>query len=204
MPECKTMKKLMYAMCRLWRRRLFKKNGRLASGFTCGPHAHCYNEQGHPDAIQIDRDTEILGTLCVMGPGRIRIGSNTTIRYNTTIESIVGVEIGRFVIISNNVVITDNNNHPTDPAQRLAMSKSGFYGERWHWRHADCKPVVIGDNVWIGRNAVVLKGVSIGAGAVVGCNAVVTEDVPPYSIVAGNPARVVKRLVPPPGSLSEP
>ena len=192
------MKKLIYAVCRVWRRRIFVKNCRIAPGFTCGPQAHCYNEQGHPDAIQIDRNTEILGSLYVMGDGKIRIGSHTTIRYNTTVESIVGVEIGHFVIISNNVLITDNNNHPTDPARRLVMSKSGFYGDLWHWRHADCKPVVIGDNVWIGRNAVVLKGVSIGAGSIVGCHAVVTEDVPPYVIVAGNPARVVKQLVRPP------
>ncbi len=135
-----------------------------------------------------------MGTLCVMGAGRIRIGSHTTIRYATTIESVVGVTIGRDVIVSNHVLITDNNNHPTDPGQRLAMSRSGFYGDLWHWRHAECKPVVVGDNVWIGRGAVILKGVTIGAGAVVGCQAVVTADVPPYALVAGNPARVVKQL----------
>lgn len=70
----------------------------------------------------------------------------------------------------------------------------GFEGDSWRWIHSDAKPIVIGDNVWIGEYASVLKGVTIGTGAIVASHAVVTKDVPPYTIVAGNPARVVKEL----------
>jgi maltose O-acetyltransferase len=54
--------------------------------------------------------------------------------------------------------------------------------------------VVIGDNVWIGNRAIILPGVTIGAGAVVGAGSVVTRDVPPFTVVAGNPAKVLKAL----------
>ncbi|RFA25156.1 hypothetical protein CAI21_19880 [Alkalilimnicola ehrlichii] len=58
----------------------------------------------------------------------------------------------------------------------------------------DVAPVIIEDDVWIGNNCIVLKGVRIGRGAIVGAGAVVTKDVPAYCIVGGNPARVLKRL----------
>lgn len=55
-------------------------------------------------------------------------------------------------------------------------------------------PVIIGQNVWVGDKATILPGVTIGDGAVIGANSVVTKDVPPYSIVGGNPAKVLKQL----------
>ena len=104
------------------------------------------------------------------------------------------VTIGNDVIIATNVRIFDNNNHPTSPTQREMMSHNDFYGELWTWKYAEHKPVVIGDNVWIGEFSAILKGVTIGKGSIVASHSVVTKDVPPYVIVAGNPARVVKRL----------
>lgn len=74
------------------------------------------------------------------------------------------------------------------------MSHDDFYGPLWTWKYADHKPVVIGDNVWIGEYAAILKGVTIGRGSIVASHSVVTKNVPEYVIVAGNPARVVKKL----------
>jgi len=74
------------------------------------------------------------------------------------------------------------------------MSKSGFYGDAWSAKHSSSAPIIISDNVWIGERATILKGVSIGQGAIVAMGSVVTKDVPDYSIVAGNPARIVKYL----------
>ena len=83
------------------------------------------------------------------------------------------------------VTITDNSHGETDkdtlgmrPQKRTITSKG---------------PVVIGNNVWIGDKATILPGVTIGDGAVIAANAVVTKDVPPYSVVGGNPAKVIKR-----------
>lgn len=74
------------------------------------------------------------------------------------------------------------------------MCMNGFDGDSWRWSHSASKPVVIEDNVWIGEYAAILKGVTVGKGSIVAAHAVVTKDVPPYSIVAGNPAVVVKGL----------
>ena len=135
------------------------------------------------------------GRLKILGR-EIEIGNNFFIGSNTCIHAKESVLIGDNVIISNNVLITDNNNHPTSPAKRIEMSKCQNYqtDPLWSWENADSAPVYISDNVWIGRDAVILKGVTIGKGSIVGLRAVVTHDVPPYSVVAGNPARVVKIL----------
>lgn len=62
------------------------------------------------------------------------------------------------------------------------------------WSVVKTSPITIKDKVWIGRNVIVLKGVTIGEGAVIGAGAVVTHDVPAYTVVAGNPARIVKHI----------
>ncbi len=149
-----------------------------------------------------ERENVVIGPDCCLGctlqtssNGRISIGSNTYIGNRTLIGAKESVNIGRCVIISDDVIIMDNNNHPVSPEARMEMSLSGsFYGPAWSWAPAASRPVTIGDNVWIGKRAVVLKGVTIGEGSVVGIGAVVTRDVPPRSVVAGNPARVVKTL----------
>lgn len=70
----------------------------------------------------------------------------------------------------------------------------GFEGDPWKWHHAEAAPIVIEDDVWIGEYAAIMKGVTIGKGAIVAAHAVVTKDVPAYTVVAGNPAKVVKDL----------
>ena len=110
------------------------------------------------------------------------------------VGAVEGVEIGSHVIISNNVHIYDNNNHPTSPKVRWEMCNQGFYGDAWKWKHASAKKIVIEDGVWIGERATILKGVTIGKGSIIGCDAVVTHNIPQYCIAAGNPAKVVKRL----------
>lgn len=57
-----------------------------------------------------------------------------------------------------------------------------------------CKPIVIGDNAWIGANVIILTGVTVGENAIIGAGSVVTKDVPANTVVAGNPARVLKKL----------
>lgn len=77
---------------------------------------------------------------------------------------------------------------------REKMCESGFTSELWKWKYSASSPIKIGDNVWIGEKSTILKGVTIGNGAVVACNSVVTHDVEANTVVAGNPARMVKRL----------
>jgi acetyltransferase-like isoleucine patch superfamily enzyme len=97
------------------------------------------------------------------------------------------ITIGNRVLIAHFASIYDNNNHPIDPGARAKNMPIG---------KDDFAPVVIEDDVWIGAHAVVLKGVTIGRGSVVAMGSVVTKDVPPMTVVAGNPARVVKQIDP--------
>lgn len=114
----------------------------------------------------------------------IIIGDNTAIGEYTQISAAKEVRIGNGVLTGRFVYISDNN-HGTSCLADLKMqpSKRDLYIKG---------PVVIEDNVWIGDKASILSGVTIGKGAIVACNAVVTKDVPPYSVVAGVPAKVIK------------
>jgi acetyltransferase-like isoleucine patch superfamily enzyme len=104
------------------------------------------------------------------------------------------IEIGSHCLISWNVGIADSDFHPLDPAQRLvdAHALAPYLEDRPPRPILKTAPVTIADNVWIGMNAVILKGVTIGQNSVVAAGAVVTKSVPENTVVAGNPAVVVK------------
>jgi len=106
------------------------------------------------------------------------------------------IDIGSYCLVSWNVGIADSDFHPLEPAQRLidAQALAPFFKGRPRRPKLKTAPVIIGDNVWIGMNAVILKGVSIGKNSVVAAGSVVTKSVPPNTVVAGNPAVVVKQF----------
>jgi acetyltransferase-like isoleucine patch superfamily enzyme len=107
----------------------------------------------------------------------LRIGKGTYLNRNTLVIAHRLVEIGSNCAISWDVVIMDTDMH--------AMTPDGV---------EDNRPVIIEDNVWIGCRCIILKGVRIGAGAIIAAGAVVTKDVPPRTIAAGVPARVLHQL----------
>jgi acetyltransferase-like isoleucine patch superfamily enzyme len=100
----------------------------------------------------------------------------------TAIAASEYISIGNYVICGANSTITDSDRHALDFVERN-KGNTGRNGA-----------VNIHDNVWIGMNAVILKGVTIGEGAVIGANAVVCHDVPPHTVVGGNPAIIIKKL----------
>ena len=102
------------------------------------------------------------------------------------------LSIGKFCSISENVTILLGGEHRTDWVTTFPFS--ALFEKSFHFEgHPKSKgDVNIGNDVWIGFNATILSGVKIGDGAVIGANAVVTKDVPPYAIVAGNPAKIIK------------
>lgn len=107
---------------------------------------------------------------------------------------IINCSIGSYCSIANNVIIGG----ATHPMRWVSMSPVFYYGrdsikKKFSEFHRDQeKRTIIGHDVWIGHGAHIKQGVTIGTGAVVGMGAVVTKDVPPYAIVGGNPARVIK------------
>jgi acetyltransferase-like isoleucine patch superfamily enzyme len=136
------------------------------------------------DNVTISGVTTFVGSKMADNPV-LAIGSGSYIGYQTGIMTGHGVHIGEHVLIANRVFIAADDGHPLDPTARRAHLPAS---------PGDIKEIWIEDDVWIGEGATVLKGVRIGKGAVVGANAVVTKDVPPFVVVVGNPAKVVKQL----------
>jgi acetyltransferase-like isoleucine patch superfamily enzyme len=104
------------------------------------------------------------------------------------------LEIGDDVMISWDVTIADHNSHSLKFSERSNdVEMNAFQGVKI-WDCIKVAPVIIGNKAWIGFGCSLLKGVTIGEGAIVGANSVVTKDVPPWTIVAGNPARVIREI----------
>jgi acetyltransferase-like isoleucine patch superfamily enzyme len=134
--------------------------------------------------------------VTIFGQGRLTIGSYCSFRSGTFIGVNRSIEIGDHVYGAEQVYLCDNNNHPSSPRARREMTKSPPNTPPWKWTRDDVvsAPIVIEDCVWLGRYAMILKGVRIGRGSIVAAGAVVTKSAPPFSVIAGNPARVVKTL----------
>ena len=176
-------------------RKSFEQNAKIeqTTNFMLG--ASCRNNSAKEN-ITLGKHTLVGGTLIALFGGEITIGDNVYIGQGTSIQAKEKIVVSSNVIIANNVILLDNNNHPVSPEMRLKMSACGDFinDELWSWKYAESAPVVIEENVWIGRDARIMKGVTVGEGSVVALGAVVTHNVPAYCVVAGNPARVVKEL----------
>ena len=154
---------------------------------------------GPKENIVIGKHCTIAALLEAKHGGKIVIGNNLYIGPGSIIQSKESVTIKDNVVVGPNVTIMDNNNHPVDPEMRLKMSacEDFFKDDLWSWKYAESKPIVIEENVWLGRDSRIMKGVTVGKGSIVALGSIVTKDVPPYTVVAGNPAKVVKNLTPP-------
>jgi acetyltransferase-like isoleucine patch superfamily enzyme len=126
--------------------------------------------------------------------GRIRLGSYCYVGTNTHIWSAKDITIGDRVLISHDVNIFDNDTHPQDPRERHLQFKSIITNGHPLDVDLGVEAVTIHDDVLIGCSVMIPKGVTIGEGAIVGAGSVVTDDVPPRSIVASKLARVRREL----------
>lgn len=124
---------------------------------------------------------------------RIKIGDRCYIGKSHLVSA-ESIEIGNDVVISWGVTIVDHNSHSIEWEQRKEDIENWHIGKK-DWSNVTIAPVRIEDRVWIGFNAIILKGVTLGEGCVVGAGSVVTKSVPAGFAVAGNPAAVVKQLV---------
>jgi acetyltransferase-like isoleucine patch superfamily enzyme len=145
-----------------------------------------------PIALRVGKGVTLWRTaLSTEENGLIEIGDACYIA-NASLVCSERISIGNHVFIAGGVTIADSDFHPLDPAMRLAdtiaLSPVGNPKSRPVMKS---RPVVIEDDVWIGVNATILKGVHIGKGAVIQPGAVVTEHVPEGVSVAGNPAKPV-------------
>ncbi len=117
--------------------------------------------------------------------GKVTIGNNVSMS-GVTIYAFKHIEIGDYTNIGGNTKIFDSDFHPVDPLIRLEDPDNK--------EHTGMRETVIGKNVFIGCNALILKGVHIGDDSVIGAGSVVTKDIPANCIAAGNPAKVIKQI----------
>jgi acetyltransferase-like isoleucine patch superfamily enzyme len=138
-----------------------------------------------------------LGTMFDVGPqGRVTLG-NYALVHGARIICDSEVSIGDYALISWNVVLMDTYRVPLDPNERRKeLELVPTRPLRLACADVPTKPIRIERNVWIGFDACVLPGVTIGEGSIVGARSVVTANVPPFTIVAGNPARMIRQLDP--------
>ena len=163
-----------------------------ANTVITGEHAFKRFRSTREDALRIGDACTMDGVHFALGEtGRVRIG-----RYCYFTNAVLLCEeelvFGDYVVIGWNATIADTDFHPTSPAERVADAIAcSPLGKGRPRPPIERRPVVIGNDVWIGPNATVLKGVTIGDGSIIEAGALVTRDVPPGSRVVGNPAQVV-------------
>lgn len=151
--------------------------------------------------LEIGDDSSVEATFIFeSSAGHISIGNNCHLGSSTLI-SINEIQIGNNVMISYGCTIYDHNSHSLsyvhrreDMATEIREFRNGTNLKEKNWSTVSSRPVRICNDVWIGFKAVILKGVTIGEGAIVGACSVVTQDVPPYTVVGGNPAKIIKTL----------
>jgi acetyltransferase-like isoleucine patch superfamily enzyme len=129
--------------------------------------------------------------------GRVEVGAFTCLNA-TSIVCHESIDIGAHCLMAWGVVITDTwSATPLSiENRRIALRAAACDPSRVFGSSPSSRPVVIEDNVWIGFDSVVLPGVRLGRGSVIGCKTVIYADVPPYAVVAGSPARMVRHLDP--------
>lgn len=193
------LKRLYVGLRKIRAARSFRHGGaRVGRDVSFGPYALLVRRSGSEGLVSIGNHVYLDCMITTVDGGRVQIGSDCWIggAGSTAIGAVSAIKIGSNVIVSNHVHIYDHNSHPTSPAARLEMTRGEFFGPLWSWARSDSAPVTIEDNVWVGEYSYIGKGVTIGRGSIVAAHTVVTRDVPPFSVVAGNPGRVVKTLSP--------
>jgi len=128
---------------------------------------------------KVDESFLLIPPFYTAGGDEIRVGHNVFVNQNCTFYDLGGLHIADDVLIGPNVSIITTS-HPVDPSQRRAATIG--------------KPIMIETNVWIAAGATIIGGVTVGENSVAGAGSVVTKDVPPNTLVGGNPARVIRSI----------
>lgn len=145
-------------------------------------------------SLTIGNDSNIEGALVMeKESASISIGSRTHIGGASLLAAAERIEVGDDVLVAFQALIMDHNSHSLRFSERSRDVKDWIQGRK-DWSNVSVAPIRISNKVWIGVRAILLKGVTIGEGAIVGAGSLVTGDVPPWTIVGGNPAKVIRQL----------
>ena len=186
----------LWSYARAWRQ--FRRMTRIAESCWLGPNAWCstYCDQVDRERLEIRPHTIIRGLLRVETGGRILIEENCYIGDDCILDSAESIVIGKHSMLAHGVSVFDNDSHPIAWDARAAQGRAYQEGRAGLASRPASAAVRIGEHVWIGFNAFVAKGVTVGDRSIIAACSVVTRDVPADSLVAGNPARVVRSLAP--------
>lgn len=188
------MKRILKKILALRKKHQFTKNATLLGNdyiFGRGGYVSLIDGSTKDDVVLEDR-VWIYGALQSQNHGKIHMGEYSKLGAGCRILAVDSVFIGEYTAIAENVVISDNNNHPVSPSFRKYMRTTPEGDDSRMWKHSVHAPIVIGKNCWIGQNARIQKGVVLGDNCIVAANSVVTKSAPANCILAGNPARIVK------------
>ncbi len=181
-----------------WWAKPIPPNVRFGDGFYC-ESAQVFRQfrSAQPDALIIgDHVSCYAGCSFALGANGTCSVGDFTLLNGALIMAEAHVEIGSHCLISWQVGIADSDFHPLDPEQRWrdAEALAPYFKPGSPRPPVATAAVKICNNVWIGMNATILKGVTIGENSIVAAGAIVTKSVPPNTIVAGNPAGVIRKL----------
>lgn len=144
--------------------------------------------------VTIGHDCLIEGYLVTeKDDSRISIGNNVYIGGQTVLDCATSIEISDDVLVSYRCLIIDTDGHSIKYSIRK-FELSCYREKKCNWSSIVSSPVKILKGAWIGAHSIILKGVTIGEGAIIGAGSVVTRDVPAWTVVAGNPAKQVRKL----------
>ena len=167
----------------------------IGNGSRLYPQTRIVNMQCDKGLITIGKSSQVLGELLTFAHGgRIEIGDECYIGVDTRIWAAASIQIGNRVLISHQVNIFDNQTHSMVASERNKHFRTIF--STGHPDEIDLgeRSVVIEDDVWIACGSIIMRGVHIGRGAIVGAGSVVTKDIPAWTIVAGNPAKEIRKI----------
>jgi len=161
-------------------------NIKRAMTITAALNRLTFNDAGEIRALfseligkKVDESFLLIPPFYTAGGDEIRVGKNVFVNQNCTFYDLGGLDIADDVMIGPNVNIITTD-HPLEPSRRRSVTIG--------------KPIVIEKNVWIAAGATIISGVTVGENSVVAAGSVVTKEVPPNTLVGGNPARVIRSI----------
>ncbi|MEH1823859.1 MAG: acyltransferase [Nostoc sp.] len=143
-------------------------------------------------SVLIEEQSQVLGSV-IFDRENASISIGKRVFITGSLIASQNIEIGDDVLIAWGTTIVDHNSHSIYFSERKKDAVDWMAGKK-DWTHVKIAPVKICNKVWIGFNSIILKGVTIGEGAVIGAGSVVTKDVPAWTVVAGNPARIIREI----------
>jgi acetyltransferase-like isoleucine patch superfamily enzyme len=173
----------------------FERAATIGEGLRLSLNARVINKNAEK-RVRIGDNCAIRGVIRCNPGAEVVIGDLVYVGDGAVMDAVTRIEIGSHTLIAHGVQILDNDNHPTGAAERAAHFEAILGITRRKDFDIGTAPVSIGRRCWLGFNTAVMKGVTMGEDSIAAAGSMVLKDVPPLTVVGGNPAKVIKSLEP--------